>query len=84
MSKETLEVKALKEVQKELKRFHKKLKKAIKAKTEDKYSCRDFAASKRGAMDLKIELTKLTQFSKYSDEYYRKLRERETAKTKGV
>ena len=84
MSKDSLEVKTLKEVQKELKRFSKKLKKAIKAKTEDRYSCRDFAASKRGAMDLKIELTKLTQFSKHSDEYYRNLRARETAKTERV
>lgn len=56
----------LKEVQSELKRFTKKLDLAIKEQsTPNSYSNRKYAASKRAALDLKNELTKLTQDSKY-------------------
>lgn len=55
----------LKEVQVELERFTNKLNLAIKAQEKDKWSCKDYAAAKRSAMDLKRELTKLTQDSKY-------------------
>lgn len=49
----------------EVKRFEKRVDEAIEALTEDKYSLKEFAAVKRGAMDLKQELTNATQFSKY-------------------
>lgn len=56
----------LKEVKEELTRFTKKINLALKEqKGEDNYSSKHFAASKRAAMDLKNELTKLTQSSKY-------------------
>jgi len=62
--KEKIEV--LKEVSVELDRFKKKLALAIKEQSDNKnYSSRHYAASKRAAMDLKNELTKLTQDSKY-------------------
>lgn len=56
----------LQEVSKELKRFNKKLTLAIEEQSKiDNYSSRHYAASKRAALDLKNELTKLTQDSKY-------------------
>jgi len=62
--KEKIDV--LKEVQAELDRFKKKLDLAIKEQSEkSNYSSRHYAASKRSALDLKNELTKLTQDSKY-------------------
>lgn len=62
--KEKIEV--LKEVSVELDRFKNKLALAIKEQSKkDNYSNRHYAASKRAALDLKNELTKLTQDSKY-------------------
>ena len=62
--KEKIEV--LKEVAVELDRFKKKLALAIKEQSDNSnYSSRHYAASKRAALDLKNELTKLTQDSKY-------------------
>lgn len=56
----------LKEVAVELDRFKKKLSLAIKEQQrEDNYSSKHYASAKRGALDLKNELTKLTQDSKY-------------------
>ena len=56
----------LKEIAVELNRFKTKLALAIKEQEEkDNYSSRDYAACKRAALDLKNELTKLTQDSKY-------------------
>lgn len=63
-SMEKIEI--LKEVEIELKRFSKKLYLAIKEQSDKtNYSSRNYAASKRAALDLKNELTKLTQDSKY-------------------
>jgi hypothetical protein len=62
--KEKIDV--LREVETELQRFTKKLSLAIKEQCEkNQYSSRNYAAAKRAALDLKIELTKLTQDSKY-------------------
>jgi hypothetical protein len=62
--KEKIDV--LKEVAVELDRFKKKLALAINEQSEEgNYSSRHYAASKRAALDLKNELTKLTQDSKY-------------------
>lgn len=62
--KEKIEI--LKEVAVELDSFKKKLVLAIKEQSDNKNcSSRHYAASKRGALDLKNELTKLTQDSKY-------------------
>jgi hypothetical protein len=59
-------IEILKEVELELKRFSKKLALAIKEQsTQANWSSKHYAASKRGALDLKNELTKLTQDSKY-------------------
>jgi hypothetical protein len=58
----------LKEVEIELIRFTKKLKEAIKQeenKPKYQFTTRGYAAAKRSALDLKFELTKLTQDSKY-------------------
>lgn len=56
----------LKEITVELDRFKKKLALAVKEQSQkDNYSNRHYAASKRAALDLKNELTKLTQDSKY-------------------
>jgi len=56
----------LKEVESEFKRFKKKLESAIKEQsTEDNCSNKNYASCKRAALDLKNELTKLTQDSKY-------------------
>lgn len=56
----------LKEVAVELDRFRKKLALAIKEQQgEYNYSSKHYASAKRGALDLKNELTKLTQDSKY-------------------
>lgn len=63
-SMEKIEI--LKEIEIELKRFSKKLSLAIKEQSDKgNYSSRNYAASKRSALDLKNELTKLTQDSKY-------------------
>ena len=59
-----LETKLLKELQEETDRFSKKLKLAIKEQSGGELytrSRRHFASAKRGALDLKNELTKLTQ-----------------------
>ena len=62
--KEKIEV--LKEISVELDRFRKKLALAIKEQSDsNNFSSRHYAASKRSALDLKNELTKLTQDSKY-------------------
>ena len=56
------------EVEKELNRFTEKLKKAIIEQGSGKPYCwskKDYAAVKRSALDLKNELTKLTQDSNY-------------------
>jgi len=54
------------EVKLELDRFTKKLKAAIAEQGHpDAYSKRQYASCKRAALDLKNELTKLTQDSKY-------------------
>ena len=64
MSMEKIDL--LKEVVGELERFRKKLALAIKEQSEKgNYSSKHYASAKRSAMDLKIELTKLTQDSKY-------------------
>lgn len=56
----------LKEITVELDRFKKKLALAIKEQSaKENYSSKHYAASKRAALDLKNELTKLTQDSKY-------------------
>lgn len=56
----------LTEVNTELMRFKKKLGEALAAaKDEYRSSQKEFATAKRAAMDLKNELTKLTQSSKY-------------------
>jgi hypothetical protein len=61
---EKLEV--LKEITVELDRFKKKLALAIKEQSaKENCSNKHYAASKRAALDLKNELTKLTQDSKY-------------------
>lgn len=59
-------IEILKEVVGEVERFRKKLALAIKEQSEkNNHSSRHYAASKRAAMDLKNELTILTQDSKY-------------------
>jgi len=59
-------IEILKEVEIELQRFTKKLKLAIKEQsTQSNWSSRHYASVKRSALDLKNELTKLTQDSKY-------------------
>lgn len=64
-------IEILKEVKLELDRFKKKLDLAIKEQNEkNNYSSRHFASAKRSAMDLKNELTKLTQSSKYKFSSY--------------
>jgi len=58
----------LKEIKSELDRFTKKLKDAIIEQQDNKGyggSHKKYAAVKRAALDLKNELTKLTQDSKY-------------------
>lgn len=58
----------LKEVQKELERFTKKLELAmLEQSTDHKWFApkKDYAACKRAALDLKRELTKLSQDTKY-------------------
>lgn len=55
----------LEEVEKEAERFMQKLKEAIEEHKKDEYSRKKYAAVKRAAMDLKNELTKLTQDVKY-------------------
>ena len=57
----------LQEVEQELKRFQKKLSAAIseQKRGEGLYQSQIYAASKRSALDLKVELTKLTQDCKY-------------------
>ena len=56
----------LREVKQELERFTKKINLAIKEQSKkDNWSNKNYASCKRGALDLKNELTKLTQDSKY-------------------
>ncbi len=60
------ELEILQEVELELERFSAKLKQAkIEQSTPNNWSSQKFASCKRAAMDLKNELTKLTQSSKY-------------------
>ena len=62
----------LKEVNKELQRFQKKLLFAVTEQSNPKnYSNKHYAAVKRAALDLKNELTKLTQDSQYKYGKYR-------------
>lgn len=59
-------IEILKEIELEVKRFNKKLALAIKEQGDkSNWSSKHYAASKRAALDLKNELTKLTQDSKY-------------------
>lgn len=59
-------IEILQEVALELDRFKNKLDLAIKEQSEKgNYSSKHYASAKRGALDLKNELTKLTQASKY-------------------
>ncbi len=60
MSKTNLEI--LEEIQLEVTRFQKKIDIAIKNNGNEG---QDFASAKRGALDLKCELTKLTQAGRY-------------------
>ena len=56
----------LKGIAVELKRFNEKLNMAIVEQSQEgNWSRKHYAASKRGALDLKNELTKLTQDSKH-------------------
>lgn len=62
-------IQILTEVKAELIRFNKKITEAIQEQSDKQnYSSRHFAAAKRAALDLKNELTKLTQCSKYKYE----------------
>jgi len=62
-------IEILKEVELELQRFQKKIELAIEEQSsKDNYSNKSYAAAKRSALDLKNELTKLTQDSKYKYE----------------
>ena len=62
--KSNLEI--LKEVKTELNRFTERLDLAIEEQSKPKgFSLKRYAAAKRAALDLKNELTKLTQDSKY-------------------
>lgn len=64
MKKSNLEI--LREVEAELNRFRDRLYLAIEEQSKQKgFSLKRYAAAKRAAMDLKNELTKLTQDSKY-------------------
>ena len=64
MGKEKIDI--LKEVNVEIIRFNKKMALALKEQsTENNYSSKHYASLKRAALDLKNELTKLTQDSKY-------------------
>lgn len=59
-----MDLKQILEVQKELKRFNKRLEEMIvraKADSYAFYGCKESGALKRGAMDLKNELTKITK-----------------------
>ena len=61
-SKKTLLI----DIRHELDRFSERLDNAIKEQTASgNFSNRNYAAAKRGSMDLKNELTKLTQDAKY-------------------
>ena len=56
-------LKDLEDIKKELIRFKIRLDSAIKRVREDKYAlhgCKETGAVKRGALDLKMELTKIT------------------------
>lgn len=55
----------LKDVTVELNRFQKKLARALKEQDSCTDSRRHYAAAKRAALDLKNELTKLTQDANY-------------------
>jgi uncharacterized membrane protein (DUF106 family) len=55
----------IQEIKLEVKRFQKRLDEAEKALKSDDYKVKEYASAKRGAMDLKNELTKLTQDGKY-------------------
>ena len=56
----------LRNIQTEVLRFEERLRKAIETEQgPTSYSRKDYAACKRGALDLKNELTNLTQDSKY-------------------
>lgn len=64
MKKENIDI--LTEVSKELDRFKAKLDLAMQEQsTTNNFSSRHYASVKRAAFDLKNELTKLTQDSKY-------------------
>ena len=59
-----MELKDLEDTKKELVRFKTRLDDAIKRIKEDKYAlygCKETGAVKRAALDLKMELTKITR-----------------------
>lgn len=59
----------LKDVELETKRFLRKLeatKKRLKADESMKYGCKETGALRRAALDLKNELTRITQYDIYS------------------
>ena len=59
-----LEEKVLLDVQVELERFDRKLRECLKRLRKDKfanYGCKETGAVRRAALDLKNELTKITQ-----------------------
>ncbi len=63
-----LNIELLNEVESETKRFLKKLKETKARLSKDdyaKYGCKETGAIKRSALDLKNELTRITQASAY-------------------
>lgn len=59
-----MELKDLEDIKKELVRFKTKLDSAVKRIKEDEYAlygCKETGAVKRAALDLKMELTKITR-----------------------
>ncbi len=69
-----IKIELLKEVKAELKRLDIRIDEAVEALSEDKWKVKEFAAVKRGAMDLKQTLVKITQFGKYENELLEKQR----------
>jgi hypothetical protein len=64
MDHQSKKIKLLVDTLNEVNRFKERLTTAIQEQTYDKYAHKHYAAAKRGALDLKNELTKLTQDSK--------------------
>lgn len=58
-----MDLEILKEIESEIKRFNKRLQAAKKRLLEDfgaQYGCKETGALRRAALDLKMELTKIT------------------------